>query len=341
MHCTLLIPGLLTPGASSETTGDLRLAELEVAFARGDPRVRENISCDQWLCDEFGVSVDGDIPAAPLMLKADGGDPQEDFWFCANPVHLRADRSRLVLSAQIEDLTGDEAIKLVDTLNKHFSQDRVRFLAPTPRHWYIHKEGVPRMLTTPLAHAMNRSVDGHLPKGDDALEWNRIVNEAQMILHAHPVNEAREARGATVVNSIWPWGGGRMPSLKPSDYITVWGGDDFARALGKAANIPDADLPTSGTEWLREPRERSHLIVLNGAADALRAGDIARWREELIRLDQNWVKPLLSAVRAGKISLLRLVACNMEHLIEATLNRAALWRIWRRSRSVTDYVTPA
>ena len=124
MHCTLLIPGLLTPGASSETTGDLRLAELEVAFARGDSRVRENISCDQWLCDEFGVSVDGDIPAAPLMLKADGGDPQEDFWFCANPVHLRADRSRLVLSAQIEDLTGDEAIKLVDTLNKHFSQEQ-------------------------------------------------------------------------------------------------------------------------------------------------------------------------------------------------------------------------
>jgi len=194
MHCTLLIPGLLTPGASSETTGDLRLAELEVAFARGDSRVRENISCDQWLCDEFGVSVDGDIPAAPLMLKADGGDPQEDFWFCADPVHLRADRSRLVLSARIEDLTGDEAIKLVDTLNKHFSQDRVRFLAPTPRHWYIQKEGVPRMLTTPLAHAMNRSVDGHLPQGDDALEWNRIVNEAQMILHAHPVNEAREAR---------------------------------------------------------------------------------------------------------------------------------------------------
>ena len=78
--------------------------------------------------------------------------------------------------------------------------------------------------------------------------------------------------------------------------------------------------------------------MFNGAADALRAGDIARWREELIRLDQNWVKPLLSAVRAGKISLLRLVACNMEHLIEATLNRAALWRIWRRSRSVTDYI---
>ena len=73
MHCTLLIPGLLTHGAGTDHLGKLRLTALEAAFARGDSNVREKISCEKWLCDAFGVTVDGDIPAAPLMLNADGG----------------------------------------------------------------------------------------------------------------------------------------------------------------------------------------------------------------------------------------------------------------------------
>ncbi len=58
---------------------------------------------------------------------------------------------------------------------------------------------------------MNRSINSHLPRGDDALAWHRVMNEAQMIMHAHPVTAAREARGAPPANSIWLWGGGTLP----------------------------------------------------------------------------------------------------------------------------------
>jgi hypothetical protein len=42
--------------------------------------------------------------------------------------------------------------------------------------------------------------------------WRHAINEAQMVLHAHPVNQARQAAGQPVVNSLWPWGGGRLPA---------------------------------------------------------------------------------------------------------------------------------
>ena len=39
----------------------------------------------------------------------------------------------------------------------------------------------------------------------------RLQSEAQLVFHAHPVNEAREARGEPVVNSFWLSGCGRAP----------------------------------------------------------------------------------------------------------------------------------
>src|SRR6202012_2362677 len=36
----------------------------------------------------------------------------------------------------------------------------------------------------------------------------RLQSEAQLVLHSHPVNEAREERDVPVVNSIWPSGCG-------------------------------------------------------------------------------------------------------------------------------------
>ena len=47
------------------------------------------------------------------------------------------------------------------------------------------------------------------------------MNEAQMILHTHPVNAEREARGMPAVNSVWLWGGGTLPAITPPSYTTA------------------------------------------------------------------------------------------------------------------------
>ena len=49
-----------------------------------------------------------------------------------------------------------------------------------------------------------------LPAGNEGSVWRRRMNEAQMVLHAHPGNEAREARGELPVNSVWFWGAGEL-----------------------------------------------------------------------------------------------------------------------------------
>jgi hypothetical protein len=285
----------------------------------------------------FGVPNEQDTPVAALMLDADGGDPQHYYWLCADPVHVRADRNRLVIAGRPTDIDAAEAREFTAALNQHFAADGIVFCAPSPLRWYLRVERAPQMVTTPLARALNRSVEHHLPQGIDALAWNRVINEAQMILHAHPANEAREARGASVANSVWLWGGGTLPAIAHPSYATVWSDDHLPRALAAAAGVAHHNLPRDGAAWLEVATGGDDMLVLDAPAHALRAGDLGAWREELVSLDRDWIAPLLAALRNKKISALTLVACNSDSLLEASLAPSALWRFWRRARPLAHY----
>jgi len=47
--------------------------------------------------------------------------------------------------------------------------------------------------------------------------------------------------------------------------------------------------------------------------------------EELAQLDRQWFKPLLSALRRGRLTRLELHAAGRS----VTLNPAAVWQFWR------------
>jgi hypothetical protein len=341
MHCTLLISDLLPPREFGEPDAKFRVASLAAMLARGDTVKRAPLTREAWLCDQFGVPAQHDRPLAAIMLKADGGEPGPYYWLYADPIQLRVDRNRLIIAGRAGDFTAAETRDLIAALNKHFTADGIEFCAPASSHWYLRTQHIPRLVTTPLAQALNRSVKHHLPHGDDALAWHRVMNEAQMILHTHPVNAAREARDAAVANSLWLWGGGTLPAIPPSRLTSTWGGGQVTQALAAAAGIAHADLPATGTAWLDRAAAGHHLVVIDALADALRAGDATAWRAQLTSLDAQWIRPLLTALRAKKINGLAMVACNHENLLATNITRADLWRCWRRARPLATYAGSA
>ena len=83
----------------------------------------------------------------------------------------------------------------------------------------------------------------------------RLQSEAQLVFHAHPVNEAREARGEPVVNSLWLSGCGRAQAGDGAAEPSV---DDVApraaarrrlgrlgRGLAAARRRADRPVPTA------------------------------------------------------------------------------------------------
>jgi hypothetical protein len=202
------------------------------------------------LLQAFGVVRQHDWPVAPLTWLGDGGSADERFWLRADPVHLRAERDALVLvDASRLKLEGAAVDSLVGSLNAHFDRDGLRFHAPAPARWYVSLPQAPDVATCPLSDVAGRSVNPLLPHGKDALTWHRRWNEVQMLLHEHPINQAREAAGEPSINSVWFWGGGTLPRVERRGFACVWGHDPFRIMRGNGWTRP----PTGNISWCSKP----------------------------------------------------------------------------------------
>lgn len=349
MHVTLLIPeALALAAAAPEEAAPLRAPALETALARADRRSGATGDREAWLCRAFGVASQRDWPVAPLMRAYDAGEAPADmgpaYFLRAEPVHLRADRARLVLARRVDDLALDEARALAADLDAHFAADGCALESWPAGRWYLRVPQAPHISTTPLARALGHSVQPLLPQGEDALAWHRLVNEVQMLLHHHPVNAAREARDAPVVNSLWLWGGGTAPSPEPRDVLfdAVYADDALAQAAAHAAKRSGHALP-SGAAALLEARvaQERILVILDAAERAAAQADPGAWQRAVDELDGNWIAPLLDALRRGRLTGLTLSLPDAGNGIEAVLTRGALRRWWRRGVPLARYAEKA
>jgi len=275
------------------------------------------------LLESFGVQRQRDWPVAPLSWLGEGGDPGTRYWLRADPVHLRPERGTLVLlDARHFTLDAESARALVDALNAHFEPESVQFFAPHPSRWYAAIDKAPEIATFALRSAAGCSIEPLLPQGNGALTWHRWFNEIQMLLHSHPVNEAREAADQPTVNSVWFWGGGVLPSASPSGLAGVWGDNPLLRGLARAGGLSWAADPQRAEQWFAQASEGKHLLVL----DPTPVGQ----RSSLESLERRWFGPIVQALKQRRLSALVLVADNVQGLLRLELTASDLWKFWRR-----------
>lgn len=342
MHCHLLLPDLIWPERElRDIYRDLDTPALERLLAKGRRQTEDADaeSTEAWLCRRFGVDRQADWPAAPYCLLADGGAPGGQHWLRADPVHLRLEGNQLVLvDSGVFSVRQQEAEQLADSLNAHFSADGLAFYPLRPDRWYLRTESALALETTPLAKAAGRSIDTLLPRGADASTWRARLNEIQMLLHGHPVNEARESAGELPINSVWPWGGGELRDTAATRFNAVWSRDAFAAGLARATHIAAHDLPESAADFLRASTSQSvNLILLDQLRGAAQYGDAHGWRENLARLERDWFAPLLEALKQERIGMLSLHALGTGGAFSAEVARGDLRRFWRRVKPLAAY----
>ena len=210
----LLIPGLAGPVVDRSVTDyiETRPAALDRLLSRSTVETVPYTGMEAALCHLFGVPATDAPPVAPLSYLADSGQAPTRYLLRADPVHLRADQSRLRLfESHSFFITQDEADALVASINAFNAAQDWQLGALHPQRWYLSLPMAPDLQTTPPAQAAGLDIDTLLPQGGDAGRWAAVLNELQMLLHEHPVNQAREQRGEPVINSLWLWGGGVLP----------------------------------------------------------------------------------------------------------------------------------
>ena len=325
MHCELVVPGLLARDAG------VRLPALELVLARARPSGAEALPLERWLLEAFELA-DEPLAAGALTLLAGGEDAGRERWARADPVHFHLLRDRIVLVPSAAfGISREEAAALCDALNRHFA-GRLELRAVEPDRWCVR-----------FAEAVELPEESALDAAGRSMEPGRAVdalaNEAQMLLHDHPVNEAREARGELPINSLWFWGAGSAPREARAHWQSVAAAEPLALGLARAAGIRGRPLPASAEAWLDRPEEDGrHLVVLDALRAPLALSDAAGFARRLEDLEARWFAPLLAALRAGRIGMLTVHAPDAGESRSFEAIRGDLRRIWRRPRPLGRWV---
>ena len=352
MPLTLVIPELLWPEPEDrETQEALACPALEALIGRATQRLRPAVSYEAALCDAAGLPENSALAALRRLGEAgvtrhiDAGQP----WIAADPVHLRFLQERLILADPSQlALTAGEAEALVAAFNLELAEFG-RFHLGSAGRWYL-EPATPELATEhhapPLSAVAGRSVERLLPSVSEARAQRRLQHAAQMLLHSHPVNLARDAAGQMTVNALWLWGGGALPSTRENTlqleqpFSSVWSIDPLARGLAHAAGLPVQPPPAEATTLLPHISADAHVLVtLGDLATAVQYESRETYRETLAGLDTKWFAPLLSALRRGTLrGPLTLLAPTVYGLIEWQLTRPASWAFWRPATPLSTRV---
>ncbi len=323
MH--LLIPELFAdPRLLELAARDLKAPALQTLLARGTREACPADGVEAAVCTALGIARQQDWPVAPITLAVDGGRSGDAYWLRADPVHLHVMRDRIVLADHRGlEVSREDAAALTAAVTKHFG-DALSPLALHPERWYVRLADAPRVLTTPPSLASGRAIEPTLPRGEDARRFRRLINEVQMLLHEHPVNLAREARGLLPINSLWLWGGGKCPRA-PEGGATLFANDADVRAIGTFCKATVESAPAHLGPGLMHDEG---MVLLDGLHRPARAGDAGAWRKSLLELEGDWFEPLHAALAAiGPRGALLSDPVNGKAL---RLHAGDRWKCWRR-----------
>ncbi|MCK9990817.1 MAG: hypothetical protein WA112_11320 [Rugosibacter sp.] len=355
---TLIVPGLiwpyqalldmtggLPPAGSGNASSALTLSGMGIFLGRGKMFRQTPITVPQAIAQLLNLQIPAGfgLPAAALRTLTLGtpSHPQDKTpCLCLDPVHLAIEQTRLrVDPPQNLALTMDEAHAIAASLAPTFSSlGTLSVLAPSAWNLRLHSPAFNAPLAPSLPECIGRAAPP-LPATPDAAPWRKAINEANMLLHSHPVNLARAGQSKPTINSLWPWGAGNLPEqarLQKTKFAAIYSDDPVIQ--GAALSQQMASFPTPSN--LSARIENNALYVLDLLDLPTRTGDTNAWRINLLRLENDYFKPLMDALRRGRIPALRLIAPGDTASVEVTFQRYHLWQFWRPPAPLTALAAP-
>lgn len=142
--------------------------------------------------------------AADAVAAAEGLGAGDIAWGLVTPAHwhLGTDQVSLLDPSQLM-LAEDDSRALFEAVAPLFTGDGWLAAWGAPLRWYVAHESLAELACASPDRVIGRNVDAWLGSDPAARQVRRLQAEAQMLLHTHPVNAARESRGLLAVNSFW------------------------------------------------------------------------------------------------------------------------------------------
>ncbi|MEY2342953.1 hypothetical protein AB4090_12705 [Acidithiobacillus sp. IBUN Pt1247-S3] len=262
------------------------------------------------------------LPAAALLAWQDGIDCAGDWVLALEPVAIGGQAGRAVLQP-VACLADTEDAALLAAAKAHFTGTPWQ-LQRGQRRWYLHAAS-PLDLHTPDPD----TVWGHEPlvsqiRGSDARAFHAFLNELQMLLAAHSVNEKRSAQGLDPWCYFWPWGEGSLPYERPH---TSW-----THLAAQQEELLTAGRWLGLADWEPGTNSWPEALLWVWPEDWLFPETAQRFAQEKSALSDF-------RKRGGTLDMytgLLAQAAGIEHVLLSPRSRWAFWRGRRRPGSATQ-----
>jgi 2,3-bisphosphoglycerate-independent phosphoglycerate mutase len=193
----------------------------------------------------------GPFEAAARQIKLDEND-------VAYRCNLITEKDGILIDYSADHITNSESAELIESLKRNLENlGEVEFFAGLSyRNFliirnYLHNEIIE---CTPPHDAIGTEISKILPKAktEEAEGIGKLLTQmildSKKVLEHHPVNVARKKSGKRPGNMIWPWGGGRKPTMPT--YKQKYGVDaavisavDLVKGIGVYAGMKVVDVP--------------------------------------------------------------------------------------------------
>ena len=252
----------------------------------------------------------------------------DDFAIRCNIITLEEGR---IITHNGGNLETADARVLIQYLNEHLGNDRVRFITGIQyRHLLVIRGGSKHIVCAPPHDHPNESWRPLLVKAEEnapvepgrmtAQETADLINElilkSQELLANHPFNIERAKRGERQANSIWPWSGGYRPSMKSLQELypqvktgAVISAVDLIRGIGHYAGLRIIEVPgaTGLANTNYEGKAQAAIDALKtddfvfvhveATDEAGHDGDVELKLKAIDYLDRRLIKPVLEAIQ--------------------------------------------
>lgn len=252
----------------------------------------------------------------------------DDFAIRCNIITLEDGR---IITHNGGNLETADARVLIQYLNEHLGNDRVRFITGIQyRHLLVIRGGSKHIVCAPPHDHPNEPWRPLLVKAEEnapvepgrmtAQETADLINElilkSQELLANHPFNVERAKRGERQANSIWPWSGGYRPSMKSLQELypqvktgAVISAVDLIRGIGHYAGLRIIEVPgaTGLANTNYEGKAQAAIDALKtddfvfvhveATDEAGHDGDVELKLKAIDYLDKRLIKPVLESIQ--------------------------------------------
>jgi hypothetical protein len=312
---------------AGEGAGSTRAPAAEWLLARGRPLSGHRADWRGWLLDgaDCPAGLLQRFPAGACVRALQHGSRPEGIWACARPVHLLTAIDHLQIAPAAVALDVGESATLERDLNRHFADRGFVFHAVgRDRDWALECPAVDCTSVEP-AGLSGRNLRDVMPAGRDGAAIRSLTNEIQMLLHDHPVNVGRAARGLPAVNAFWLWGFGRAAGATHFEPRVIYTDDAWLAGLWKIHGAEAETISDLAAGLARIDRDA--LLGWSGLPASAPG-------ESIVEAERRCLAPARAALRSGAIDGLDMLLGERAFAV----GRGVRLRFWRRGKPLEEWL---